>query len=93
MKKMKHHPIMKEHMVEALELPKDLVYHAAIVTVLGNQELTLENYRGMIEYHTDHVCVQTKNCRVTVTGQNLTIPYYTNDEMKITGLIKTIMYE
>ena len=32
----------KNHMVESLELPKDLVYRAAIVTVMGNRELLLE---------------------------------------------------
>lgn len=36
----------KNHMVESLELPKDLVYRAAIVTVMGNRELLLENYKG-----------------------------------------------
>ena len=36
----------KNHMVESLELPKDLVYRAAIVTVMGNRELLLENYKN-----------------------------------------------
>ncbi|MCI5621464.1 MAG: YabP/YqfC family sporulation protein [Lachnospiraceae bacterium] len=92
MKKNKH-PIIKDQMVEALELPKDLVYHAAIVTITGKQELTLENYKGILEYQTDHISVQTKNCRVTISGKNLRIPYYTNEEMKITGLIQKILYE
>ena len=38
----------KNHMVESLELPKDLDYRAAIVTVMGNRELLLENYKGRI---------------------------------------------
>ena len=34
----------KNHMVESLELPKDLVYRAAIVTVMGNREsVVIEN--------------------------------------------------
>lgn len=79
--------------VEALELPKDLVYHAAIVTVMGNRELVIENYKGILEYETDVIRVQAKNCRIAVRGRNLNIPYYTNDEMKITGIIQTIVYE
>lgn len=91
--KSKNHPRVTEQMVEALELPKDLVYHAAIVTVTGKQELTLENYKGILEYQTDHISVQTRNCRVTISGKNLKIPYYTSEEMKITGIIQNIMYE
>lgn len=79
--------------VDTLELPKDLVYHAAIVTVTGNRELIIENYKGILEYETQIIRVQAKNCRIAVLGRNLNIPYYTNDEMKITGIIQSIAYE
>ena len=48
----------KNHMVESLELPKDLVYRAAIVTVMGNRELLLENYKGILEYEKEYIRIQ-----------------------------------
>lgn len=37
--------------------------------------------------------MQTKTCRIRITGVRLAIDYYTNEEMKITGSIDTIEYE
>ena len=68
----------KNHMVESLELPKDLVYRAAIVTVMGNRELLLENYKGILEYEKEYIRIQAKSCRILVRGKNLNISYYTN---------------
>ena len=66
---------IKNHMVESLELPKDLVY------------------KGILEYEKEYIRIQAKSCRILVRGKNLNISYYTNEEMKITGIIQSIEYE
>ena len=83
----------KENMVETLELPKDLVYGAVPLTVTGRRELLVENYRGILEYTTECIRLQAKDCRVSIQGKALNIQYYTNEEMKINGIIKSILYE
>lgn len=83
----------REKMVNGLELPKDLMLGAAIVTVTGQREVLITNYKGILEYEDSFIRVQTKNCRITVTGARLAIEYYTNEEMKITGFIHDIQYE
>lgn len=80
-------------MVETLELPKDLVYGAVLLTVTGRRELLVENYRGILEYTTECIRLQAKDCRVSIQGKALSIQYYTNEEMKINGIIKSILYE
>lgn len=83
----------KEDLVETLELPKDLVYGAVLVSITGQQEMLVENYRGILEYNKNHISLQTKTCRLIVRGKNLNISYYTNEEMKITGQIDSLQYE
>ena len=84
---------IKEDLVESLELPKDLMYGAVLVSITGQQEVLIENYRGILEYTNNHISLQTKTCRLTIQGKQLEISYYTNQEMKITGEIKQIIYE
>ena len=38
-----------EKMISQLELPKDLMLGAAIVTITGRKEVLVENYKGIIE--------------------------------------------
>lgn len=82
----------KEKIIEKLMLPKDLMLGAAVVTVTGQTEAYIENYRGIIEYTAERIKLQTKTCSIEIEGSSLNIGYYTNDEMKITGHISNIAY-
>ena len=66
-------------------MPKDVVLGASVVTVIGNGEISIENYRGILEYTGELIRVQTKKGQIQVHGKGLQIEYYLNDEMKITG--------
>ena len=82
-----------EKMISQLELPKDLMLGAAIVTITGRKEVLVENYKGILEYEDSFIKIQTKNCRILISGSHLAIDYYTNEEMKIVGLIDSVSYE
>lgn len=84
---------MREKVVTNLELPKDLMLGASVLTVTGQGEALISNYKGILEYRDSFIRVQTKNCRIQISGVNLAIDYYTNEEMKISGLIEQILYE
>lgn len=84
---------LRERMVSSLELPRDLMLGAAVLTVTGRREALISNYKGILEYEDSFIRVQTKNCRIIIFGAHLAIDYYTNEEMKITGLIESIQYE
>ena len=80
-------------LAEGLELPKDVSCGVVIVTVTGRRALVLENYRGIVSYDDDCIVIQTRDCKVTVSGCRLKVDYYPNEEMKIVGLIHQISYE
>ena len=82
----------KELIVESLKLPKDTMLGAAIVTVTGNREAFIENYKGIIEYTTESIVLQGKNCKICFEGKQLSIDYYTNEDMKISGSIDAVRY-
>ncbi|MCI8280409.1 MAG: sporulation protein [Lachnospiraceae bacterium] len=84
---------VKSNLVESLELPKDIMYGAVIVTATGKSEVLIENYKGILEYTNEKIRLQTKGCQVEVCGKCLLVEYYTNDEMKITGSIHQIVYD
>lgn len=79
-------------MVESLKLPKDSMLGASIVTITGNTEVFVENYKGILEYSDELILLQGKNCKIELTGKRLNIVYYTNEDMKIGGRIIGIRY-
>ena len=82
----------KELIVESLRLPKDTMLGAAIVTITGNREAFIENYKGILEYTTESIVLQGKNAKICFEGSSLSIDYYTNEDMKISGKIDTLRY-
>ena len=83
----------KEQVVDSLKLPKDLLLGASIVTLTGNHEAWIENYKGIIEYSDSFVLLQGKTCQICISGKRLSIDYYTNEDMKISGQIESVRYE
>lgn len=97
MKAKKHLPSREEHSLknrisELSELPKDVILGIPMLTMMGQMELNIENYRGIIEYTDSLVRVHTKDGQIRIVGNNLKVDYYTNDEMKVTGHIISIEY-
>ena len=82
-----------EKVADWLELPKDILLGASIITVLGNRELLIENYKGVLEYREDNILLQGKKCRIRIRGSELMIDYYTKEEMKVYGRISEVSYE
>lgn len=82
----------KELFVDSLKLPKDTMLGACIVTLTGNREAFIENYKGILEYTTESIVLQGKNSKICFEGRKLFIDYYTNEDMKISGSIEAVRY-
>lgn len=77
---------------DKLQLPKDITRGAFILTAVGNEELYIENYRGILEYNENCIRVQGKNTYILIEGRKLKIDHYTEEDMLIKGRILSIQY-
>ena len=85
---MKKNVRYREKLVTALEVPEDLAYRDAILTVTGKNLAVIENYRGILRYTSDEIIILTVR-----GGKHLEIPCFTRDEMQIRGCISGIFLE
>lgn len=84
--------LLKTKITSVTGMPEDVVLRASVVSILGHHELCIENYRGILEYTTCLIRIQTKQVQIRIIGKGLKIEYYTNLEMKITGDICSIEF-
>ena len=84
---------LREKLSDLSELPGDVSMGLPVLTMVGQVEFNIENYRGMIEYTDVLIRFRTKSGQIRVNGRGLKIAYYTNDEMKINGRIESIEYQ
>jgi len=83
---------LKSRITDAAGMPKDVILGVPIISVIGQDEACIENYRGILEYTDKLIRIQTKLGKIHVTGKSLAIEHYNNDEMKITGHITVIEF-
>lgn len=81
-----------DRILDTLQLPKDILHGDMRITLTGSREAWIENYKGILEYTGESIILQGKSCKVQFMGKRLTIDYYTNEDMKLTGRIQCINY-
>lgn len=82
----------EESILNKLCIPKDITEHAFIITMIGNQEIYIENYRGILDYTESYIRIQGKKQSVIIEGMYLRIIYYTDEDMLIRGTFHNISY-
>nr|WP_300304414.1 YabP/YqfC family sporulation protein [uncultured Anaerostipes sp.] len=82
----------KEAIAKGLSLPRDVVFGDFIITLTGNQEVFVENYKGILSYDDAQICVQGNHVVLKICGRRLAIAYYSRDAMKVTGKIERLEY-
>lgn len=83
---------IRDSLISAAGMPKDVLRGASVLTVLGSFEICIENFRGITEYTEELVRIRTKEGQIRITGKKMTVEYYTDTEMKITGEIHAIEF-
>lgn len=77
----------KRNVTEALELPKEVILNLPLLSLIGKEELTIENYKGIIEYSEDKIRLQTGAGILRIEGKNLFLQHMTSENMIVTGTI------
>ncbi len=83
---------LAQRILVSAQIPEDLSESALLFQVTGRQEAYIENYKGLLEYTDSRILLLGKHCRLSIEGKHLMIPFYTAEEMKITGQIEHISY-
>ena len=83
---------LKEKVAEILELPKEVVMDLPKITMFGDRNLLMENYKGIIEYDDNRIRVNTGRGIIKVTGEKLMIKEITLEDLMIDGDIVSLEF-
>lgn len=87
----KSHKI-REKISNTFELPKDIVLDVSKVIIIGTEQITIENHKGIVEYSEELIRVNTGSGIMKLCGRNLTIKTILQEEITITGELRNIEF-
>ena len=83
----------KKFMTESLELPGEIVTDLPKVSIFSNNEIYIENYKGLIEFENESAKINTKGKIISLEGKGFEIKNITEDEITLKGEISRITFE
>lgn len=76
-----------------LDVPKEVVTGLPKITILGFNEILIENYKGILLYEEFYIRVNTHIGVININGFNFNIKQMTEDDLLITGQIDSLEIE
>ena len=83
---------VQEKISEYLELPKELLSDIPKIVIYDNKEISIENFKGILEYDQSNIRVNTRQGVVLITGNTLEIKNITDEEIEIKGTLQKIEF-
>lgn len=68
-------------------LSRDVVAGLPVISMLGDCEIFIENYKGILEYTSEYLKISTRLGNIRVSGSNLVIYHMNQDEILLKGCI------
>ena len=83
---------IREKLSDTFELPKDIVLDVSKVIIIGTEQVTVENHKGIVEYSEELIRINTDSCIIKLSGRRLAIKTILQEEITITGEITNIEF-
>ena len=83
---------VKREVTAALALPKEIVLNLPLITLYGNEELNLENYKGVVEYTAEVIRISTSKGILKIEGRGLLLKQVTSENISVTGGIVKVEF-
>lgn len=84
---------VKENLSLKLDLPRDLVLNLPRITITGNNEVIIENHKGVVLFEENQVKINSGVGLITINGSNFEILFMGGSTLTLSGKFKSLLYE
>ena len=88
----KEREVLGKVVTDWFELPGDLVLDLPKITLLGRNELTIENHRGIIECAPERMRINLARGYLEIQGKDLQIRSLCAEEIQLMGRVDQILF-
>lgn len=76
-----------------LEMPQEVYSDTPKMTLVGFNEMVIENFKGILEYEDYYIRINTSIGIININGYELKLENMTNDNIKVSGKIESMDVE
>ena len=83
---------LRERAANFFSLPKEVALDLPLLTATGRGELSIENYKNLLEFSAEKIRIRTRDGIVDVTGEGLMLKQITSENVLVTGKISGVSF-
>jgi sporulation protein YqfC len=83
----------KQNIADKLDLPRDIILNMPKITVTGDNEIIIENHKGVVLFGENQVKVNSGVGLISIYGSRFEILFMGGSTITIGGKFKSIAYE
>ena len=83
---------MLKKLAGILDLPREVTMNLPLITVTGSEQVSVENFKGVIEYTAERVRINTPCGVLKITGRGLTLKQITSENILVVGSVTGLEY-
>jgi sporulation protein YqfC len=83
---------IKSSISDSLELPKEVILNIPVLKVVGKNDVYIENHKGIVEYSSEILRINSEIGIIKIVGKNLYIKEINREELFIFGDINMIEF-
>jgi len=83
----------KENMVEKFDLPRDIMLNLPKITIVSNNEITIENHKGVVLFEDKEVKINSNVGLISIRGRDFEILFMGGSTLTLSGKFKSVVYE
>lgn len=85
-------PSLREKIADSIDISKEVILDTILLTMIGEREMTVENYKSIITYTDTKIKIKAKPYPIEIVGTGLEIRSITRELLYITGRIRSFAF-
>ncbi|MFL0195817.1 sporulation protein YqfC [Clostridium sp. WILCCON 0269] len=83
----------KQNIADKLDLPRDIILNMPQIKVTGNNEIIIENHRGIILFDENQIKINSGVGLISIYGSRFEVLFMGGSTITIGGRFSSIVYE
>lgn len=83
----------KRNIADKLDLPADIILNMPQIKITGNNEIVIENHRGIITFNENEVKINSGIGLISIYGNGFEVLFMGGSTITIGGRFTSIVYE
>lgn len=84
---------VRKIIADTVDISKDIILNTPLLRCIGSEEVTIENYKGIIEYSDKFIKIKAKSENICISGSELELVCMTDEILNIQGNIDKICFQ